>query len=89
MVVWILFSHPVTRLLPHLSPLAPAPLPQEAAGCFALLRDRDAPRVDPPRPVDVSPECCTMLEKLMLAQAQECFFEKATKDNKSPGIVAR
>lgn len=62
---------------------------KESAGCFALLRERDAVRVDVPRPVDVSPECCTMLEKLMLAQAQECFFEKATRDNKSPGIVAR
>ena len=45
--------------------------------------------MDVPRPVDLSLECCTMLEKLMLAQAQECFYEKATRDNKSPGIVAR
>lgn len=62
---------------------------QEAAGYFALLRDRDSLRVDAPRPVDVTPEAAGMLERLMLAQAQECFFEKARNDKKSPGIIAR
>ena len=29
-----------------------------------------AMQVDNPRPVDMTSECCTMLEKLMMAQAQ-------------------
>lgn len=62
---------------------------QDAAGYYALLKDRDALKVDTPRPVDVTSECAAMLERLMLAQAQECFYEKARKDNKSPGIIAR
>ena len=46
---------------------------QEAAGVFGALRDGEAAKVDAPRPVDLSPECCAMLEKLMLAQAQVLF----------------
>ncbi len=41
---------------------------QEAAGSFAFLRDVACLKVESPRPVDISPECATMLEKLMLAQ---------------------
>ena len=41
---------------------------QEAAGSFAFLRDVACIKVESPRPVDISPECATMLEKLMLAQ---------------------
>lgn len=37
---------------------------------FAHLRDAEANKVDAPRPVDLTPECCSMMEKLMLAQAQ-------------------
>ena len=37
---------------------------------FAYLKEHEASKVDNPRPVDLSPECCSMLEKLMLAQAQ-------------------
>lgn len=33
--------------------------------------------------------CAGMLEKLCLAQAQECVFEKARTDKKSPAILAR
>lgn len=62
---------------------------QEAAGAFAHLRDVAALRVEQPRPVDISPECASMLERLCLAQAQECIFEKARADNKSSAILAR
>lgn len=63
---------------------------QEAAGAFALLRDTEAAKADASgRPVDLSPECCSMLERLMLAQAQECVFHKAALDRKSPGTQAR
>jgi hypothetical protein len=39
--------------------------------------------------VDISPECAAMLEKLCLAQAQECTFEKARQDGKKPAVLAR
>jgi programmed cell death 6-interacting protein len=39
--------------------------------------------------VDVSPECAGMLEKLMLAQAQECFFEKVIAGGKPPALCSK
>lgn len=62
---------------------------QDAAGVFAKLRDEVSLRVEAPRPVDVSPECANMLERLCLAQAQEVTFEKFAADSKSPAILAR
>jgi programmed cell death 6-interacting protein len=62
---------------------------QEAAGAFAFLREGAAPRVDAPCPIDVSPECAGMLERLMLAQAQECVLERAAADGKAPATLAR
>lgn len=46
-------------------------------------------KLDAPRPVDLLPECCTLLEGLMLAQAQECAYRKAVLDAKSPLTLAR
>lgn len=43
---------------------------QEAAGMFGHLKESEAAKVDNPRPVDLSPECLSMMEKLMMAQAQ-------------------
>jgi hypothetical protein len=37
---------------------------------FAHVKEAEASKVDNPRPVDLSPECLSMMEKLMLAQAQ-------------------
>jgi hypothetical protein len=37
---------------------------------FAHLKESEASKVDNPRPVDLSPECLSMMEKLMMAQAQ-------------------
>eukprot|EP00793_Prasinoderma_coloniale_P006732 PRCOL_00001562-RA len=65
---------------------------QAAAGCFAVLRQDVLPRAGGVRgglTPDLSPECCALLERLMLAQAQECFFEKASRDGKSAGVVAK
>lgn len=62
---------------------------QESAGSYAYLRDVACLKVESPRPIDLSPECATMLEKLMLAQAQECVLETATLGKKSPAILAR
>ncbi|KAL4858651.1 Vacuolar-sorting protein [Chlorella vulgaris] len=62
---------------------------QEAAGTFGFLRDSASLKIDQPRPLDLTPEAAAMLEKLMLAQAQECVLEKAISDKKAPGVVAR
>eukprot|EP00882_Tetradesmus_deserticola_P005388 GHRQ01005670.1.p1 GENE.GHRQ01005670.1~~GHRQ01005670.1.p1 ORF type:complete len:245 (+),score=86.83 GHRQ01005670.1:112-846(+) len=43
---------------------------QEAAGMFGHLKENEASKIDNPRPVDLSPECLGMMEKLMMAQAQ-------------------
>lgn len=61
---------------------------QEAAGVFAMIRQTGVAKI-PAAGKDLSNESSNMLENLMLAQAQECFFVKATVDGKSPGICAR
>ncbi|KDD73159.1 BRO1-like domain-containing protein, partial [Helicosporidium sp. ATCC 50920] len=62
---------------------------QEAAGLFALLKTDASLSVERPSPVDLLPETADMLEKLMLAQAQECVYEKALADGKSAALLAR
>ncbi|CAN6481778.1 unnamed protein product [Victoria cruziana] len=63
---------------------------QAAAGVFAFLRDNVAMKASlGPSTVDISVECAGMLERLMLAQAQECFFEKVIADGKPPGLCAK
>lgn len=62
---------------------------QESAGALQYLKDHVAMKAENPRPVDISPECVTMLEKLMLSQAQEIFYEKAVADGKTAGVVAK
>jgi programmed cell death 6-interacting protein len=47
---------------------SPCDYSQEAAGVFALLREGEANKVDSPRPTDLTAECVTIMEKLMLAQ---------------------
>ena len=61
---------------------------QEAA-VPAHIKDHVAMRMDAPQPLDVSPDSSRMLEQLMLAQAQECVFEKAMNEKKSEGVCAR
>ncbi|XP_059655431.1 uncharacterized protein LOC132302551 isoform X2 [Cornus florida] len=39
--------------------------------------------------VDVSVECAGMLERLMLAQAQECVFENTIAKGSTPGLCAK
>lgn len=64
---------------------------QSAAGAFGALREGDAPKLAAGGggTVDLSVECAGMLERLMLAQAQECFFEKVIADGKPPGICSK
>lgn len=66
-----------------------AKLFQEAAGAFGVLRDSVSLKIDAPRPVDLLPECASMLERLMLAQAQECVLDKAAADGKAAATLAR
>ncbi|XP_042373931.1 vacuolar-sorting protein BRO1-like [Zingiber officinale] len=63
---------------------------QSAAGAFAYLKDHAAGRASAGgATVDLSVECAAMLEKLMLAQAQECFFEKVIADSKPPALCSK
>lgn len=38
---------------------------------------------------DISIDSTQMLELLMLAQAQQSFLQKATRDKKNPAVLAR
>lgn len=64
---------------------------QASAGVFAFLRDHESGKaaLGGASTLDLSTDCAGMLEKLMLAQAQECFFEKVIADGKPPGLCAK
>ncbi|KAI3779037.1 hypothetical protein L2E82_08476 [Cichorium intybus] len=61
-----------------------------AAGAFAYLKDTAAAKASIGNStVDVSVECAGMLERLMLAQAQECVFENTIAKGSTPGVCAK
>ncbi|PIN07491.1 putative signal transduction protein [Handroanthus impetiginosus] len=62
-----------------------------AAGAFAFLRDNVAMNasVGSSTTLDVSVECVGMLERLMLAQAQECVYENTIAKGSSAGVCAK
>lgn len=62
-----------------------------AAGAFAFLRDNVAMKASmgSSTTVDVSVECTGMLERLMLAQAQECVFENSIAKGSTAGVCAK
>ncbi|KAJ8570214.1 hypothetical protein K7X08_006791 [Anisodus acutangulus] len=62
-----------------------------AAGAFAFLRDNVAmtASMGSSTTVDMSVECAGMLERLMLAQAQECVFENTIAKGSTPGVSAK
>ncbi|XP_021727113.1 vacuolar-sorting protein BRO1-like [Chenopodium quinoa] len=62
-----------------------------AAGVFAYLRDNVAVKAAAggSATVDVSVECAGMLERLMLAQAQECVFETSIAKGSTPGACSK
>ncbi|CAN4124976.1 unnamed protein product [Withania somnifera] len=62
-----------------------------AAGTFAFLRDNVAMKASmgSSTMVDVSVECAGMLERLMLAQAQECFYDNSIAKGNTPGVCAK
>ncbi|KAG5532291.1 hypothetical protein RHGRI_026802 [Rhododendron griersonianum] len=59
-----------------------------AAGAFAFLRDNESTKaaMGGSATVDLSVECAGMLERLMLAQAQECVFENTIAKGSTPGV---
>ena len=63
---------------------------QAAAGVFAFLRDNISMKASLGScTLDVYVECAGMLERLMLAQAQECFFEKVISDGKPHALCSK
>jgi len=63
---------------------------QDAAGVLAHLRSDVAPRLEGAScPVDLSPACLALLERTLLAEAQECCYESAVAGGKSPATLAR
>ncbi|RZC58114.1 hypothetical protein C5167_005416 [Papaver somniferum] len=63
-----------------------------SAGVFSYLRDNESMKATTGSSsitLDVSVDCAGMLERLMLAQAQECFFEKVTSEGRGPGLCSK
>ncbi|KAG1118538.1 hypothetical protein G6F42_013178 [Rhizopus arrhizus] len=62
---------------------------QHAAGCFQLLLDTIVPEMRIAPTIDMSPYALQTLINLMLAQAQECVWQKAAMDQLRDGTIAR
>ncbi|KAI9014540.1 BRO1-like domain-containing protein [Phycomyces nitens] len=62
---------------------------QNAAGCFRHLQDVTLPEMRTVPTVDISPCALQTLINLMLAQAQECVWQKAAMDKLRDGTIAR
>ncbi|KAJ3680330.1 hypothetical protein LUZ60_016608 [Juncus effusus] len=58
---------------------------QKAADAFRLLKENAITGMT----VDLTVECASMLEKLMLAQAQKCMFDKVISDSKGPLLCSK
>ena len=66
-----------------------ANLSQQAAGTLSFLRTEILPDVVSTLPEDMDNMTLESLEKLMLAQGQEYFWQKAVKDGMLDGTIAR
>ncbi|CAG8560890.1 7713_t:CDS:10 [Diversispora eburnea] len=62
---------------------------QLAAGCFKHLNESVIPEMRIASTLDMSRETLGVLINTMLAQAQECFWQKAVYDNFMDGTVAK
>lgn len=62
---------------------------QNAAGCYKHLQDVIIPEMRIPPTLDLSTAALNVLINLMLAQAQECFWQKAVMDQLKDGTIAR
>lgn len=60
-----------------------------AAGVLAFLRTQIIPDMRSIPPEDMDEVTLESLEQLCLAQAQECFWQKAVKDNMKDATIAR
>ncbi|KAH7125399.1 BRO1-like domain-containing protein [Dendryphion nanum] len=60
-----------------------------AAGVLSHLRDTILPELRTSPPEDMDTMTLESLEKLMLAQGQECFWQKAVKDGMKDATIAK
>lgn len=60
-----------------------------AAGVLSHLRDNVLPELRTTPPEDMDTMTLECLEKLMLAQGQECFWQKAVKDGLKDATIAK
>jgi programmed cell death 6-interacting protein len=60
-----------------------------AAGVLSHLRDNMLPELRTSPPEDMDTMTLESLEKLMLAQGQECFWQKAVKDGLKDATIAK
>lgn len=60
-----------------------------AAGIFFFLRTEIVPEMRSTPPEDMDDATLQCLENLSLAQAQECYWNKAVKDSMKDGTIAR
>ncbi|CAG8473217.1 3078_t:CDS:2 [Ambispora leptoticha] len=62
---------------------------QCAAGCFSYLNEVVVPEMRSVPPLDMTTPVLNCLVNLMLAQAQECFWQKAVNDKLKDGTIAK
>ncbi|CAN9503965.1 unnamed protein product [Ophioblennius macclurei] len=62
---------------------------QLASGAFSHIKDTVLSALNREPTMDISPETVGTLSLIMLAQAQEVFFLKATSDKMKDGIIAK
>ncbi|NXJ10592.1 PDC6I protein, partial [Odontophorus gujanensis] len=62
---------------------------QFASGAFQHIKDTVLSALNREPTVDISPDTAGTLSLIMLAQAQEVFFLKATRDKMKDGIIAK
>ena len=60
-----------------------------SAGVLSHLKTEVVPELHSTAPDDMDPSTLECLEQLVLAQAQECFWQKAVKDGMKDGIIAK
>ncbi|XP_029637288.1 programmed cell death 6-interacting protein isoform X4 [Octopus sinensis] len=62
---------------------------QQSAGIFGHLKDIVLSHTQQEPTPDLNPETLAAISALMLAQAQEAFYRKATSENMNDGMVAK
>ncbi|XP_065667183.1 programmed cell death 6-interacting protein [Hydra vulgaris] len=62
---------------------------QQSAGLFSYLKDNVFPALHTLPTPDFSISCLTALVSIMLAQAQDCFYQKASSDKMKDAVVAK